>query len=119
VTLCGAETQSGRPCRRTAGRCPSHPAEDVGEAEAGEGGRIRRQVEEALVGVASDWRTELARSLADALDAQPQAAMARELRALMATIDPAAPATSAKREGSKVDELAARRAERLAGTGGT
>jgi hypothetical protein len=72
-------------------------------------------VDRALDGVAEDWRTALARSLADALDSEPQASMARELRALMGVIGSDAPA----KEGSTVDDLAARRAERLAGTGGT
>jgi len=121
---CGAPTASGRPCRRTAGRCPSHPAATGGN-EAGDGdgaagpGPVRQQVDRALAGVAEDWRTELARALADSLDAQPQASMARELRALMSVIDERRPQGGrATEEGSTVDDLAARRAERRAAAGG-
>lgn len=76
---------------------------------------VRAQIDRALVGVPEDWRTELARTLADALEEEPQASMARELRALMGSIESGRPAE----EGSKVDDLAARRAERRATAGGS
>ncbi|HMA26069.1 MAG: hypothetical protein ACM33U_09165 [Solirubrobacterales bacterium] len=58
----------------------------------------------------SDWRAELARKLARALDHEPNASMARELRALMGQIE-----ASEESSGDRtVDDLRARRAARIA-----
>lgn len=107
--LCGAPTLSGNPCQRAAGstgRCSLHPPDDIG--------RVRREVDRALAGRPVDWRTELARTLAASLDVEPQASMARELRALMGAMDANEPA----KEVGDVDDLAARRAARRAAAGG-
>lgn len=74
---------------------------------------VRTEVDRALDGVPEDWRTELARTLAEALDHEPNASMARELRAVMGAIEAQNPA----KEGSSVDDLAARRAQRRAAAG--
>lgn len=72
---------------------------------------VRSHIDAALKDRPDDWRSALARTLADALDDEPNASMARELRALMNNIlDDMQPA-----ETSKADELRARRAARIAG----
>lgn len=73
---------------------------------------IRKAVEDALAGVPDDWRTTLARKLGAALDEEPNASMARELRALMSDIAEATPV----KERSVADELRAKRAARQART---
>lgn len=111
---CGAATRSGAPCRRAAGptgRCGQHPPETTVDLAVA----VRPQIDAALAGVADDWRTALARTLADALDTSPNAAMSAELRRVMTVIDGA----SDRKGGDPVDALAARRAERLAAAGGT
>lgn len=113
VERCGAVTRSGAPCRRAAGpsgRCGQHPAETTVDLAVA----VRPQVDRALAGVPDDWRTALARTLADALDTTPNAAMSSELRRVMDDIG----GTSAKR-GDPVDDLAARRAARRSAAGGT
>lgn len=72
-------------------------------------GRVLASVERALEGVPADWRTEIARGLATALDAEPKAALARELRATMAAIASDGPAET---KGTPLDELTRRRADR-------
>lgn len=67
-------------------------------------------VSEALEGKPEDWRTTLARTLASALDSEPNASMARELRALMTAIEEA----EAPEVSSVADDLRARRARRIA-----
>lgn len=71
-------------------------------------------VSAALESHPEDWRTTLARTLAAALDSEPNASMARELRALMAAIE-----EGAEPEVSSVaDDLRARRARRIADAAG-
>jgi transcriptional regulator GlxA family with amidase domain len=70
---------------------------------------LRAWVDVALEAIVDDWRTALARRLADELEVEPNASMARELRALMAQIDAERPEV---RDAG--DELRAKRAERLA-----
>lgn len=73
-------------------------------------GRTRKAVDAALKDAPDGWRKTLARVLADALDVEPNASMARELRAVMTEI-----AESQKPEVSSVaDDLRARRAARIA-----
>src|SRR5690606_5697425 len=103
--MCGAPTTSGRPCRRPAGSCPSH-----GTGSGAGAGPVRRQVDRALTGMAEDWRTATARKLADAIDEEPNASTARELRALMSAIEATAPTT----EATPLDELERRRQGRQA-----
>lgn len=99
---CGAPTSSGRPCRRYVGPdgCPSHPAAPA---------TLEAWVDRALTGLAEDWRTALARRLAQALDVEPTASVARELRATMAAIAAEAPAPA-----DVADQLRERRAARRA-----
>lgn len=71
---------------------------------------IRTAVDAALSGCEEDWRVNLARTLADALDEDPNASMARELRAVMHDI-----AESAEpKEAGVADELRRRRQARIA-----
>lgn len=75
---------------------------------------VSEAVSDALEGRLEDWRTTLARTLAAALDAEPNASMARELRALMTAIE-----EGAEPEVSSVaDDLRARRARRIADASG-
>lgn len=74
---------------------------------------VSAAVSEALSDVPQDWRTTLALTLAAALDDEPNASMARELRALMSDIADAAPATGR----TPLDELRRRREGRTAATG--
>lgn len=73
-------------------------------------GDVRGQVDRALHDVPEDWRTELAQTLAAAMDEDPNASMARELRALMREIEEGVPADDSNIE----DDLRARREARLA-----
>lgn len=68
---------------------------------------IRARVDDVLGG-REDWRAELARVLADQLDAEANASMARELRSVMEAIEGEAPDVG----GTPLDELARRRAVR-------
>lgn len=63
---------------------------------------------DAALGGRSDWRAEVARSLARQMDAEPSASVARELRAVMGAIEGDAPDVG----GTPLDELARRRAAR-------
>lgn len=74
---------------------------------------VSEAVRDALEGRTPDWRTTLALTLAAALDEEPNASMARELRALMAAIDETAPAAG----GTPLDELKRRRQRRSAAAG--
>lgn len=76
-------------------------------------------VDAALAGVPDDYRTALARTLADALDDSPNAAMAAELRRVMGVIHESAPAMGTGPEGSTVDDLAQKRAARRAEAAGS
>lgn len=102
--LCGAPTKSGTPCRRTGTNgCSLHPR--------GVASSVLAEVEDALAEVPEGWEKALARNLAAALDDEPNASMAKELRMLMAAItDDAEP-----EERSTADELRAKRAARQAG----
>jgi hypothetical protein len=73
---------------------------------------IRKAVEDALADTPDDWQTTLARKLGRALDEEPNASMARELRALMRDITESTPA----KEATVADELRAKRAARQART---
>lgn len=73
---------------------------------------LHKTVSDALTDVPKDWRTELALTLAASLDEEPNASMARELRALMNAIEDA----KEPEVSSSADELRARRAARLADT---
>ncbi len=63
---------------------------------------------DAVLGPKSDWRAELARALARQIDREPNSSLARELRALMASIE----AEASDVGGTPLDELARRRASR-------
>lgn len=107
MTRCGAPTSSGRPCRRAAGptgRCPQHDTPAT----------LAAWVDRALEGVPEDWRTTLARRLAAELDGGINAALVRELRAVMADVAEA----SATPRADVADELRARRAARQARAAG-
>ena len=73
---------------------------------------VRERVDAALAGVPQDWRTSLAQTLASAMDGEPNASMARELRSVMADIDAEKPQAG----GTGLDELERRRAARGAAT---
>lgn len=60
----------------------------------------------------SGWRAETALSLAAALDDEPNASMARELRSLMTELGSTAVVSAAK--GDTGDDLASKRASRIA-----
>jgi hypothetical protein len=65
-------------------------------------------VDRALAEIPDDWRTAVARMLADQLDGdEPNASMARELRAVMAQVTAETPAPA-----DTADELRKRRADR-------
>lgn len=65
---------------------------------------IRARVDDVLGG-REDWRAELARSLADHLDGEANASMARELRSVMEAVEADVPVVG----GTPLDELARRR----------
>ena len=72
------------------------------------------EVELALSGVVCEgWQRELALSLAEGMDASPNASLAKELKALMGELG----AGSAVEKGDVADELAAKRAERRRAAG--
>jgi hypothetical protein len=75
---------------------------------AGIEGEIRAELARLNV---SGWRSEVALALAAALDEEPNASMAKELRSLMVDLGSAA---SAAKKGSTGDELAKQRAARIA-----
>lgn len=77
----------------------------VSEAVEADLGRLGAAAQES-------WEAELARTLAAAVDEEPNASMARELRAVMK--DLSAGLASAGAKVSKSDDLAARRADRIA-----
>lgn len=70
-------------------------------------------VNEVLAGLPpaeqNGWKATLARTLAGALDAEPQASLAAQLRAVMNDID-----GQVGQEADALDELASRRAARIA-----
>lgn len=76
---------------------------------------VQEQVEVALSGVPEDWRTALARTLAGELDREPNASIARELRAVMGAIDAGRPPET---KGTPLDELHKRREGRESGSDG-
>jgi hypothetical protein len=80
---------------------------------------VRPHVDVALEAAPDDWRTAIARTLADALDDSPNAAMAAELRRVMGVIHDSAPAMGVGPEGSTVDDLAQKRAARRAKAAGS
>lgn len=71
-------------------------------------------VEKALVGLpGADWQRELALTLAAAMESNPNASTAKELRALMTELGAEVPAE----KGDVSDELAAKRAARRSSAG--
>ena len=72
---------------------------------------VRGAVEDALVSSAAPvWKLELARSLAEVMDASPNASTAKELRAVMDDLG----AVVAVKQEDAADDLAAKRAARRA-----
>lgn len=71
---------------------------------------VERVIRALLPEERKGWRAELARKLAVELDERPQAAASRELRAVMGELT----AEQVPQEASPVDDLARRRADRIA-----
>lgn len=71
---------------------------------------VEADIERLSVESRSSWSAEVARALAEALDAEPNASMARELRSVMTSL--AAGSKSVKVDS--VDEIAAARRARRA-----
>lgn len=70
------------------------------------------EVEAVLEGLsAAEWQKALARSLAEAMDDNPNASIAKELRLLMSDLGAV---SDAKSKGDTSDDLAAKRAARRA-----
>lgn len=71
---------------------------------------VEADIERLSVDVRSSWSAEVARALAEALDEEPNASMARELRSVMTALS----AGSKSVKVDSVDEIAAARRARRA-----